>query len=171
MAYYVTVDHQRKFNCRNGSGSLSRLNGNTPSQRYQKLKIINNTVRVPSSIYTMNLGALNTYQTPDFVYRQGVNWNQASDRKEPHIQPANSSGSNPGGNSTKRGCLPCYGPKCRFVCSKKWGNSGKRICSRFSILETDIEDASHQTGLATCAEMLHPELQSDRKVYGWIASW
>ena len=102
MTYYVTVDNQRKFNCRNGSGSLSKLNGNTPSQRYQKLKIIHNTVRVPSSIYTMNLGALNTYEAPDFVYRQGVNWNQASDRKQPHIQPANSSGSNPGGNSTKR---------------------------------------------------------------------
>jgi len=32
----------------------------------------------------------------------GVNWNQMSDRKYPHVQKANASGSNPGGNSTRR---------------------------------------------------------------------
>ena len=99
MTTYVRIDHQRRFNCRNGR-IATKLTGSYPSQRYQRLKLIHNTVRVPSSIYTMNLGALNVYQAPDKIY--GVNWNQMSDRRNPHIQPANSSGGNPGGNSTKR---------------------------------------------------------------------
>jgi hypothetical protein len=41
-----------------------------------------NTVRVPSSEYTMNLGALHVY-TPANVAYQGVNWNQGSDRALP----------------------------------------------------------------------------------------
>lgn len=101
MTTHVSIDHQRRFNCRNGRTS-TKLTGNSPSQRYQRLKLIHNTVRVPSSIYTMNLGALNVYEEPDKKYRQGVNWNQMSDRKEPHIQHSTSSGGNPGGNSTKR---------------------------------------------------------------------
>ena len=100
MTTQVLIDHQRRFNCRNGR-SATKLTGNTPSQRYQKLKLMYNAVRVPSSGYTMNLGALNVYETPE-VEKQGVNWNQMSDRKEPHIQAAGSSGGNPGGNSTKR---------------------------------------------------------------------
>ena len=100
MSTYVRIDHQRKFNCRNGKSS-TKLTGNTPAQRYQKQKLIYNTVRVPSSIYSMNLGALNVYQHPS-AKTYGVNWNQASDRVDPHLQPAGSSGGNPGGNSTKR---------------------------------------------------------------------
>ena len=99
MTTYVRIDNQRRFNCRNGR-TATKLTGNSPSQRYQKLKLIHNTVRVPSSIYTMNLGALNVYQAPNKIY--GVNWNQMSDRRDPHIQQANSGGGNPGGNSTKR---------------------------------------------------------------------
>lgn len=86
------------FNCRNGRCDQN-LNGNTPFDQYQRQKIIQNTVRVPSSIYTMNVGALSVYQRPDPRY--GVNWNQMSDRKERHIQKANAPGTNPGGNSTK----------------------------------------------------------------------
>jgi hypothetical protein len=48
----------------------------------------------------MNLGALSVYQRPDPRY--GVNWNQMSDRKERHEQRPNATGTNPGGNSTKR---------------------------------------------------------------------
>ena len=88
----------RVFNCRSGRCDQN-LNGNTPFDQYQRQKIIQNTVRVPSSIYTMNLGALSVYQRPNPEY--GVNWNQMSDRKERHIQQANASGTNPGGNSTK----------------------------------------------------------------------
>ena len=66
--------------------------------QYQTQKIIQNTVRVPSSLYTMNLGALTVYQKPNNTYEKitvndvnletvpGTNWNQMSDRKIPHIQ-------------------------------------------------------------------------------------
>ena len=89
----------RVFNCRSGRCDQN-LNGNTPFDQYQRQKIIQNTVRVPSSIYTMNLGALSVYQRPNPEYR--VNWNQMSDRKERHEQRPNTTGTNPGGNSTKR---------------------------------------------------------------------
>jgi hypothetical protein len=91
------------------------LASNNPASRYQKLKLIQNTVRVPSSIYTMNIGALNVYQRPNktysvveldnfgYIVSPGVNWNQMSDRKNPHIQKVvSASGSTYGGNSLKR---------------------------------------------------------------------
>ena len=67
--------------------SSTQLSCEDPAAQYQTLKIIQNTVRVPSSLYTMNLAALNIYQKPSLIYRN-VNWNQMSDRKEPHYQPA-----------------------------------------------------------------------------------
>ena len=87
------------FNCRNGRCDQN-LTGNAPFTQYQRQKIIQNTVRVPASEYVMNVGALSVYQRPNPTY--GVNWNQMSDRRERHIQKANASGTNPGGNSTKR---------------------------------------------------------------------
>ena len=95
-------------------GCDNNLNSNTPANQYQRLKLIQNTVRVESSLYTMNLGALNTYEAPDANYQvvdiaganylvsPGVNWNQMSDRRQPHRQFATASGSTYGGNSTKR---------------------------------------------------------------------
>jgi hypothetical protein len=56
-----------------------------PSTQYYRQKIIQNTVRVSSSLYTMNLGALNVYQSGK-KENGGVNWNQMSDRREPHVQ-------------------------------------------------------------------------------------
>lgn len=110
QGYYQGIEIKK--NCR---GCNNNLNGNDPASRYQKLKLIQNTVRVPSSIYTMNLGALNVYEKPDLEYRvlevnganlliaPGVNWNQMSDRRNPHIQKVVSgSGSTYGGNSLKR---------------------------------------------------------------------
>ena len=38
--------------------------GFTPADQYQKLKIIQNTVRVDGSLYVSNLGPLNAYQKP-----------------------------------------------------------------------------------------------------------
>ena len=101
-----------------GNGSCrsfnQNLNGNDPATQYQRQKIIQNTVRVKSSLYTMNLGALNVYQRPKSTYNvvdnsgstyvvsPGVNWNQMSDRKEPHIQTVISgSGSTYGASSTR----------------------------------------------------------------------
>lgn len=108
--YYSPIE--LKDRCR---GCYNTLNGNDPASRYQKLKLIQNTVRVPSSIYTMNVGALNVYQKPDtavqtiatnganFLVSPGVNWNQMSDRRNPHVQTVVSgSGSGYGGNSLKR---------------------------------------------------------------------
>jgi hypothetical protein len=65
------------------------LTGNTPADQYQKLKQIQNTVRVYSSLYTSNLGPLSGYKKPitkpsDGLY--GVCWNQMSDRPVPSVQ-------------------------------------------------------------------------------------
>ena len=65
----------------------TNLTSNTPANQYQRLKLIQNTVRVPSSLYTMNLGALSAYAKPtDATY--GVCWNQMSDRPVPSVQKA-----------------------------------------------------------------------------------
>jgi hypothetical protein len=61
------------------------LTSDTPANQYQKLKLIQNTVRVPSSIYTSNLGPLNAYKQP---VTNGVCWNQMSDRPVPSVQRA-----------------------------------------------------------------------------------
>jgi len=63
----------------------TNLTSNTPANQYQRLKIIQNTVRVASSLYTMNLGALNAYTQPTSA-TYNVCWNQMSDRPNPSIQ-------------------------------------------------------------------------------------
>ena len=65
------------------------VSGFTPADQYQKLKIIQNTVRVDGSLYVSNLGPLNAYQKPisdptNGFY--GVCWNQMSDRAVPGVQ-------------------------------------------------------------------------------------
>lgn len=75
--------YYRKRNCN------TNLTGFTPADQYQKLKQIQNTVRVPQSLYTMNLAALTTYQTPIANPSQnlyGVCWNQMSDQAIPSVQ-------------------------------------------------------------------------------------
>ena len=61
------------------------------------VKRIENTVRVPSSEYTMNKSAFNVYTPPksQFAY---VNWNQMSDRAVPGVTHSNVPSH---GNSTK----------------------------------------------------------------------
>lgn len=95
--------------CTNDSSSA-------PQVLYHTLKVIQNQVRVSSSEYTMNIAALNAYQRPENQYQiipvaggsyylapPRVNWNQMSDRKEPHVQKVvTSSGSTYGGNSLRR---------------------------------------------------------------------
>lgn len=68
------------YRCRNCDTGMT---SNTPANRYQTQKIIQNTVRVPASLYTMNLGSLNTYSPP---VKYGVCWNQMSDRPVPSVQ-------------------------------------------------------------------------------------
>jgi hypothetical protein len=65
----------------------TNLTGFSPADQYQKQKLIQNTVRVYSSLYTSNLGPLNAYKKPtDTTY--GVCWNQMSDRPVPSVQRA-----------------------------------------------------------------------------------
>lgn len=65
----------------------TNLTSNTPANQYQKLKLIQNTVRVPSSLYSMNLGSLSAYAKP-LKERHNVCWNQMSDRPVPSVQKA-----------------------------------------------------------------------------------
>lgn len=72
------------YRCRNCDTNLT---SNTPANRYQILKLIQKTVRVHSSLYSMNLASLNTYVKPG-PETYGVCWNQMSDRPLPSIQRA-----------------------------------------------------------------------------------
>ena len=99
------------YRCRNCDMNLTSTG---PAQQYQRQKLIQNTVRVYSSLYASNLAALNAYQVPDthyqvvdiagtpYVASPGINWNQMSDRAVPHKQFATASGSTYGASSTKR---------------------------------------------------------------------
>ena len=64
------------YRCRNCDTNLT---SNVPADQYQRLKLIQKTVRVASSLYTMNLGALTSTSG-------GVSWNQMSDREVPSVQ-------------------------------------------------------------------------------------
>ena len=69
----------------------TNLNGNTRADQYQKLKLIQNTVRVQGSLYTANLGPLSAYKKPASnwqAHQYGVCWNQMSDRPVPSVQRA-----------------------------------------------------------------------------------
>ena len=67
------------------------VTGFTPADQYQKLKLIQDTVRVYASLYTANLGPLTAYR-PAIVDPKkdlyGVCWNQMSDRPIPSVQRA-----------------------------------------------------------------------------------
>jgi hypothetical protein len=78
------IDIPYAYKC---TGCYTNLNGNTPADQFQKQKLIQNTVRVYASLYTMNLGALSSYvkKTKDTHY---VGWNQQSDRNYPSVQKA-----------------------------------------------------------------------------------
>jgi len=69
------------------SSIYPNLNGITPADQYQKLKLIQNTNRVYASLYTSNLGPLNAYRQPTAA-TYGVCWNQMSDRPVPSVQKA-----------------------------------------------------------------------------------
>lgn len=98
-------------NCR---GCDNNLTGNDPASQYQRQKLIQNTVRVKSSLYTMNLAALSSYQRPSNVPQlveqagsqyfvpERTYWNQMSDRARPSVQNAKtSSGSTYHSSSTR----------------------------------------------------------------------
>jgi hypothetical protein len=79
-------------------GCSKNLAGYTPAAQYHRQKIIHNTVRVQSSLYTMNLSSLSSYQPPyadlqiveqagtPYIVPPKMYWNQSSDRAKPSIQ-------------------------------------------------------------------------------------
>lgn len=85
-------DPSRMGNCGGGCGS----GGGTP---YQRQQVIQQTVRVPASLYTMNLAGLAGFQSPlarhyqvveitpgsPYITPPTVCWNQSSDRAKPAI--------------------------------------------------------------------------------------
>lgn len=85
-AYLKTLN---KPSCQEGclgrcKGASFLLSSNDPAYQYLTQKQIQNTVRVPSSLYVMNLGALANYQSP--VLGSRALWNNMSDRALPHKQ-------------------------------------------------------------------------------------
>jgi len=93
---HTNIEIQCKINCsRNFNRNLA---GNDLASQYQRQKIIQNTVRVYSSLYTMNLAGLSGYQkplnVPQLVEQAGTHyivpaktyWNQMSDRARPSNQ-------------------------------------------------------------------------------------
>ena len=108
---YYTLEENTSGKCR----SINRELSNQDPQMLDKTqKEIQKTVRTQSSLFTMNLGALNVYKKPATTNKQvnvngssytvsaGVNWNQMSDRPVPHIQNVKTaSGSGYRSSSTK----------------------------------------------------------------------
>ena len=89
MSYYPTECDcsgevvYRPARCRSDLSGCGNLSGNIEATQKQ----IWNVVRVPSSLYTMNIGALNVVD----VSNQSINftnWNQMSDRNVPSVQGA-----------------------------------------------------------------------------------
>jgi hypothetical protein len=84
------------INC--GRRCNQNLASNNPASQYQRQKLIQKTVRIQSSLYTMNLAGLAGYQkpikTPQLIEQNGtlyitggnVCWNQMSDRAKPSNQ-------------------------------------------------------------------------------------
>ena len=79
-------------------GCNKNLSSNDPASQYQRQKLIQNTVRVQASLYTMNLAGLSSYQKPlnkpqlveqnstPYIASANVYWNQMSDRARPANQ-------------------------------------------------------------------------------------
>lgn len=65
----------------------TNLTANTTSNQFQRLKLIQKTVRVDSSLYAMNRAALTVYKKPTAA-TYGVCWNQQSDRPLPSVSRA-----------------------------------------------------------------------------------
>ena len=89
---------------------------NTPAANYQRNQIIQKTVRVPASLFTMNLGSLSSSTTKP--------WNQQSDRAEPSRQMYHTAASSrPGGQSPGGvGCDVKHGSYDRYLNRLKAGH-------------------------------------------------
>ena len=87
LSYY----RYRSCNSNFPNRTQTSVGGFSPSDQYQKQKIIQSTVRVYGSLYTANLGPLTAYSKPISDPSKGfygVCWNQMSDRPIPSVQVA-----------------------------------------------------------------------------------
>lgn len=95
-------------------GCYKNMASNDPAMINQRQKIIQKTVRINSSLYTMNIAGLNVYQSPEknyqvveqaganYIVPPGLNWNQMSDRSRPSQQVVKTgSGSTYGASSLR----------------------------------------------------------------------
>ena len=84
--YQICDKKSINFQCKTLSCQINSSTGlPTSLNQYQTQKLIQNTVRVPSSVYIQNLRALTSYQSPSLLHN-GVYWQQSSDRRDRHIQ-------------------------------------------------------------------------------------
>lgn len=119
--------------------NANRWNG-IPDNAYQIQKQIQNTVRIPTSLYIDNLSSLSIYQYP--VDKQKVNWNQMSDRAVPHNQKTSTSGTNSVRGTVTR-CRPNAGCPGGSGCDVKHNSyarylgrlKGKRLLSQNSNIQ------------------------------------
>jgi hypothetical protein len=86
MEYYDCEPEPIPVRC---GGCNNQADPNSAISKYQRLQVIQNTVRVSSSMYSMNIAALTVFQKPDEGKR--INWKQSSDRKEAHVQKSRTS--------------------------------------------------------------------------------
>lgn len=107
LLYQNPVDIYQTLSTQNNGGPCNthcnrmcntNLASNNPASQYQRQKLIQNTVRVQSSLYTMNLAGLSGYQKPlnqpqlveqagtPYIAPAKVYWNQMSDRAKPSNQ-------------------------------------------------------------------------------------
>ena len=84
--YFFATDTKTTYPaCRSLSCIINGSSLPTRGDQYAVQRLIQNTVRVPQSVYTQNLRALTSYQSPSLLH-QGVYWQQSSDRAFRHIQ-------------------------------------------------------------------------------------
>jgi hypothetical protein len=91
------------------------LSSDEPAMITQRQKIIQKTVRINSSLYTMNIAGLNVYQSPaknsqiveqagsTYLIPAGLNWNQMSDRARPSNQVVKTGSGSIYGSSSLKG--------------------------------------------------------------------
>jgi len=84
------------------SSANRNLAGSDAASQFQRLRLIQRTVRVPASLYTHDKAAICAFQPP-LASSANVHWNQASDRAVAHVQTlVTSSGSAYHGSSLRR---------------------------------------------------------------------
>ena len=112
--FYNSNMYQSQTTNNSYRGRTSHLPSSSPASQYQCQKIIQNTVRVQSSLYTMNLAGLSSYNSPSkfpqvveqagtsYIVPSHTYWNQMSDRASPSVQHVKTvSGSAYRGSSTR----------------------------------------------------------------------